>query len=169
MTQAPWFALRIPPQKEQAAHEILTSRGFTSFFAHEVREVARHRHRSKTRELKTFPLLHGYALAEHDGSPDWWHRILSLQVVKGVIGVGGRPLPIRRWAIDRLARRSGATRLLPSPKPISAGQMARLLDGPFAGHTGRVVECRGAKARLLLGLLGSEREAEVEIRSLEAA
>lgn len=165
-----WFALRIKPQAEARAHRRLSDLGFVSIFAHEIRELRRHRH-AKAKIKITVPLLSGYALAAHDGSEGWFRRITdatwlagSDRIVKGIIGCGGIPTPISQAAIDRLAAVSGVLRSL-DPPPLTIGQRVRIASGPLENLTGKVEAVRGAKVRMRLGLLGSDKPATVD-RSL---
>lgn len=170
-TDAPlWFALRIKPQAEARAHHRLSDLGFTSFFAHEVREIRRHRHNSKIKTTITVPLLSGYALAAHDGRDDWWRRLTdatwlagSDRIVKAFIGCGGIPTPISQAAIDRLAAVSGVLRSL-DPPALTIGQRVRIASGPLENVVGKIEEVRGAKIRMRLGLF-NDRPATVD-RSL---
>lgn len=180
-----WYAFRTTPQKELAAHEALTKAGFTSLFAHEIREQKTRRHVKAAAKVipRTIPLLPGYALACHetDDPLDYWlYRLMRLTIYGGpmrgtipiarsVVGCNGRPTPIPQWAIDNLAARSGVVFQLPKSKPITAGSSARIKLGPLAGHTVKVEAIRGQQARVLLGILGSTREITVRVDAMEQA
>ena len=161
-----WYALRIKPQAEARADRRLSELGFTSFYAHEVRELRRHPH-AKAKITITLPLLRGYALAAHDGSADWFRRLTDAtwqsgadRIVKSIIGTDGIPSPIHQAAVDRLAAQSGKLRSLDPPK-LSIGQRVRIASGPMADLAGRVEAVRGAKVRMMLGMMGHEKPVTV--------
>jgi transcription antitermination factor NusG len=170
-----WYAFRLAPQKERRAHDLLTRTGFASIFPHEVMEVRRRRHKRYEIKQRIQPLLHSYAVVQHDGSPEFWHRAFDLcwpftdqRVLLYVVGTGGRPVAIPDDAIDRLSRMR-FYRPIRKPKPILVGDKVTISAGPFIGHTARVEEIRNTRAMVLLSLFGRSTEAKVTLDQLEAA
>lgn len=162
-----YYAFRVEPQKERAVHLALLARGFHSFFAHEVRETRRLRHRRHYSQDVIVPLLTGYALVMHDGSRDWWRRIFRVKAIISVVGVRGEPSPIPERALHHLASISGERYALPCKRQIAAGSHARVTAGPFQGFAGRVEGVAGPSAKVLLMMFGAEREIEIDTAKLE--
>lgn len=182
MSTGNWYAFRVTPQKEKAAHEALDRAGIRSLFVHERHEVRKTRHKRHDTTIIDRPLLTGYALAYCDDAKlDYWlQRVFSLtlyagpqrghvSIVRSVVGVNGKPYAIPSWAISHLMSLTGALPTQEKPKPITAGTSASLKVGPFAGHVVKVEAIRGQQARVLLGILGSTREITVRVDTMEAA
>lgn len=172
-----WYAARISPQKEARAHELLTASGFESMFAHETREVRRLRHRgSPEKTRRTVPLLPGYALVRHDGSPESWQVLARLEwpgtgqrVVHYWVGLDHQPWPIPEPSISALEAMSGRVRGLPGRPKIAVGGLARVTAGPLDGLAGKVQRVTDKRVMMLLGMFGAERVVEVRADVLEAA
>jgi transcription antitermination factor NusG len=182
MNTGNWFAFRVTPQKEKAAHEALERAGIRSLFAHERHEIRKTRHKRHDTTIVDRPLLTGYALAYCDDARlDYWlQRVFSLMmyagpqrghvsIVRSVVGINGQPYAIPPWAISHLMNLTGALRPVAKPKSVTVGQSASLKVGPFAGHTVKVEAIKGQQARVLLGILGSTREITVRVDTMEAA
>lgn len=155
-----FYAFRVPPQKERAADEILRKRGFASFYPFEVvtRRLSRHaRHQTVERAA---PIVHGMIWAEHDGSPDWWHRIHQIAIIGRPFGIAGRPRPFTTGEMDRMAQLSGRKIELERAKRLSKGAVVRVTSGIYAGRETVVTDFTEADkrglARLGITLIGKE-------------
>lgn len=159
-TAAPFYAFRVPPQREAAADEILRKRGFASFYPFEVitRRVNRHaRHQIVERKC---PIVHGMIWAEHDGSPDWWTRIHRIAIIGRPFGIGGRARPFTPAEMDRMAQLSGRKIELERAKRLTAGATVRVTSGIYAGRECLVTEFseadRRGLAKLGITMMGQE-------------
>ena len=122
-------------------------------------------------ERKFFP---GYVLvqiATHDenGIPridsESWHLIKETPKVMGFIGgTADRPLPIRDSEADVILQRVADGVEKPRPKVLfEAGQMVRVVDGPFNDFNGVVEEVNYDKNRLRVAVLIFGRSTPVEL------
>ena len=130
-------------------------------------------------ERKFFP---GYVLvqiATHDegGIPridsETWHLIKETPKVMGFIGgTADRPLPIADHEADQILQRGADGVEKPRPKVLfEAGQMVRVIDGPFNDFNGVVEEVNYEKSRLRVAVLifGRSTPVELEFGQVEKA
>lgn len=143
-------------------------------------EVVEMRSGQKRRsERKFFP---GYVLvqiATHDegGIPridsESWHLIKETPKVMGFIGgTADRPLPIQDNEADRILQRVQEGVEKPRPKVLfEAGEMVRVIDGPFVDFNGVVEEINYEKSRLRVAVLifGRSTPVELEFGQVEKA
>ncbi len=130
-------------------------------------------------ERKFFP---GYVLvqiATHDegGIPridsECWHLIKETPKVMGFIGgTADRPLPIADHEAAAILDRVQEGVEKPRPKVLfEAGQMVRVVDGPFNDFNGVVEEINYEKSRLRVAVLifGRSTPVELEFAQVEKA
>lgn len=149
--------------------DIMARRGLTAHVPYEVKHYRRYGQKKRTE--RKYPVLTGYVLLPTIGEPPW-SRIFALDVVKSVVGFAGVPAPIPDKAIRGLfqlaAQNVPTTRSL--NKGFRAGDRAIVKCGPLADLVVKVEAVKGERARVLLGLLGSEdRAIDVPVSVLEAA
>jgi transcription antitermination factor NusG len=145
------YALRVPPQREFAVERILRDAGF------DVRVPVKHRvcrpHRNaKRRELRAFPQFSGYVFVCFCAfEVPAWGDLFRFDVVKGVIGYLGKPVPLPERAVRRILLGSQrvvpyvqATRRLRNTKrPPRAKHNAEIVSGPYQGREVRITELSG--------------------------
>ena len=143
-------------------------------------EVVEMRSGQKRRsERKFFP---GYVLVQiatrnEDGIPridsETWHLIKETPKVMGFIGgTADRPLPIADHEADAILQRVAEGVEKPRPKVLfEAGQMVRVVDGPFNDFNGVVEEVNYEKSRLRVAVLifGRSTPVELEFGQVEKA
>ena len=130
-------------------------------------------------ERKFFP---GYVLVQiathvEDGIPridnESWHLVKETPKVMGFIGgTAAQPLPIRDDEADAILARVQEGVEKPRPKVLfEAGQMVRVIDGPFNDFNGVVEEVNYEKSRLRVAVLifGRSTPVELEFGQVEKA
>lgn len=169
-----WYALRVSPQKEFAAQEILTRKGITTYCPSDRRwrKVSRY---VRAKELRDFPLVPGYIFAGFRPGTQLWFDLFSINIIIGCVGINGEPRRIPGEAMSRMIRiyRNGLTRPDEEhPMPaheFSVGQSVRVVNGPFEGMQVPVVSVSGANARVLMDMFNSTFEVEMPAYILEPA
>ncbi len=113
-------------------------------------------------ERKFYP---GYVLVQMDMSDDTWHLVKSTSRVLGFIGgTPDKPAPISDREAEAILRRveSGADK--PKPKTLfEAGEVVRVVDGPFADFNGVVEEVDYDKSRVKVAVLIFGRSTPVDL------
>ena len=103
--------------------------------------VVEHKDNSnKTREKKIFP---GYVLVKMIVTNESWYLVRNAQGVTGFVGQGSEPIPLTDEEIRRLGIEKIEIKL-----DINAGDMVKIISGPFKGFAGVVEEVNGDKQTL---------------------
>lgn len=171
-----WYILRVEPQKEFAAVEIIDKRGGLSFVPVEVKFPRQNRHRrratDKQAEPKRYPIFPGYVFAAFNGVIPM-RQLARLYVVKGVVGIDGHPYEVPTDIIETLKAQSGKTfrrRSTPNPhKSFDVGETVEITGGPFEGHVLPIIGVSGKMAEFFVQFLGKEQKVKVPLSFLEAA
>ena len=113
-------------------------------------------------ERKFFP---GYVLVEMDMNDESWHLVNSTPRVMGFIGgTSDRPAPISKREADRILNRLEENAEAPKPATLfEAGEVVRVIDGPFTDFNGVVEEVDYEKSRLKVSVLIFGRSTPVEL------
>jgi len=111
---------------------------------------------------KFFP---GYVIVQMHLNDDTWHMVRSVPKVLGFIGGSSdRPAPISEKEIDVILHRVEEGVEKPRPKVLfEAGEVIRVIDGPFADFNGVVEEVNYEKSRLRVAVLIFGRSTPVEL------
>ena len=94
-----------------------------------------------------------------------WHLVKGTTRVLGFIGgTADKPAPITEKEADAILQRVEAGVDKPRPKTLfEAGEMVRVIDGPFADFSGVVEEVNYEKSRLQVAVLIFGRSTPVEL------
>lgn len=113
-------------------------------------------------ERKFFP---GYVLVEMEMDDDTWHLVRDCPKVMGFIGgTADRPAPISDKEAEAILNRVEDSTEKPKPKTLfEAGEVVRVIDGPFADFNGVVEEVNYDKSRLQVAVLIFGRSTPVEL------
>jgi transcriptional antiterminator NusG len=113
-------------------------------------------------ERKFFP---GYVLVQMELTDETWHMVKDVPKVLGFIGgVSDRPAPIsEKEAMAILSRvEEGVNK--PRPKILfEAGEVVRIIDGPFKDFNGAIEEVNYEKSKLKISVLIFGRSTSVEL------
>jgi transcription antitermination factor NusG len=173
--QERWYILKVEPQKEFAAEQIIDKRGGMSFVPVEVKYPRLSRHskkRDKRAVPKRYPIFPGYVFAGFNGIIPM-HQLARLYVVKGVVGLEGRPYEVPSSIINSLRAQSGKSlprRSSPNPhKSFDVGETVEITGGPFEGWSLPIVGISGTMAEFIVQFMGKEQKVKVPLQMLEAA
>ena len=113
-------------------------------------------------DRKFFP---GYVLVEMEMTDETWHLVKDVPKVMGFIGgTADRPAPITEREADAILNRVQEGVDKPRPKVLfEAGEMVRVVDGPFNDFNGVVEEVNYDKSRLRVAVLIFGRSTPVEL------
>jgi transcriptional antiterminator NusG len=113
-------------------------------------------------ERKFFP---GYVLVNMELDDETWHLVKEVPKVLGFIGgTSDRPAPITDKEADAILHRIEEGVEKPKPKVLfEAGEVVRVIDGPFADFNGVVEEVNYEKSRLRVAVLIFGRSTPVEL------
>jgi transcription antitermination factor NusG len=147
---------------------LLKRAGFEVFLP--IKQVWRIKNRfTKEKQLVAVPLLADWMFVGWPVGEDRWHRLMSFDVVAGVMGTGGRPIRMSDARVQKLMVEYGNPRVSAkvnrriAGRRVGVGDVAQVLDGPFEGFEGQVLELSEQKASVLLNLFGRETPVEIMV------
>ncbi|SJM95374.1 transcription antitermination protein [Crenothrix polyspora] len=113
-------------------------------------------------ERKFFP---GYVLVQMELTDETWHLVKDVPKVLGFIGgTSDRPAPISEKEAMSILNRVEEGVNKPRPKTLfEAGEVIRVVDGPFKDFNGVVEEVNYEKNKLKISVLIFGRSASVEL------
>jgi transcriptional antiterminator RfaH len=155
-----WFCIKTKPRLESTAKRILVRDAGIEVFCPMLRfERARKTGRVKVTEAM-FP---GYLFGFFNYRASHRHVAASIGV-SHIVKFGGVPSMLHPDIIQSLREAVVSEETVEIPTSIQPGDEVKLLQGPFAGVRALVTRVMPAQARVkvLLELLGMEREVEVE-------
>lgn len=119
-------------------------------------------------ERKFFP---GYVLVQMEMTDETWHLVKDAPKVMGFIGgTSDRPAPITDKEAEAILYRMQEGAEKPRPKTLfEAGEMVRIIDGPFTDFNGTVEEVDYEKSRLRVevSIFGRSTPVELEFHQVE--
>ena len=119
-------------------------------------------------ERKFFP---GYVLVEMEMNDDTWHLVKGVPKVSGFIGgSGNEPTPITQKEVNEIVGRMQDSTEKPKPKySFVAGEMVRVIDGPFLDFNGTVedVNYEKNKMRVAVSIFGRSTPVELDFSQVE--
>ncbi len=113
-------------------------------------------------DRKFFP---GYVLVQMELTDETWHLVRNIPKVLGFIGGSSdRPAPISDKEAEAILSRVEEGVNKPKPKVLfEAGEVVRVIDGPFKDFNGVVEEVNYEKSRLSVSVLIFGRSTPVEL------
>ena len=130
-------------------------------------EVVEMRNGKKRRsERKFFP---GYVLVEMLMDDDTWHLVRDTTRVLGFIGgKKDEPAPISQKEVDSILNRIQEGTDKPRPKVLfEAGELVRIIDGPFNDFNGVVEEVDYDKSRMRVSVSILGRSTPVDLQFIQ--
>lgn len=130
-------------------------------------EVVEMRDGKKRRsERKFFP---GYVLVEMEMDDDTWHLVKDAPRVLGFIGgKKDEPAPISKKEVDSILNRIQEGTDKPKPKVLfEAGELVRIIDGPFNDFNGVVEEVDYDKSRMRVSVSIFGRSTPVDLQFVQ--
>jgi len=118
--------------------------------------------KKRTTDRKFFP---GYVLVQMEMNDDTWHMIKDMPRVLGFIGgTSDKPAPISEAEANSILQRVEEGVDKPTPKVMfEAGEVIRVIDGPFKDFSGVVEEVNYEKNRLRVSVLIFGRSTPVDL------
>jgi transcription antitermination factor NusG len=161
-----WYACYTRARHEKQVEQLLQQRGFESFLP----LIPRVRQWKDRKKLVEFPLFPSYVFGRFTLTE--LHGVLTTPGVSTIVRASGYPTPIPERDIEnvrRFAQAIAETGVEPEQRPyLEEGQWVRVLEGPFEGVEGIVIEQRGRK-RVLVGVeaIGQGLEIDIDARLLK--
>jgi len=124
----------------------------------------------RTSERKFFP---GYVLVNMEMDDETWHLVKNVPKVSGFIGGSGtKPTPITEKEAMAIVQQMKEGVEKPRPKfSFMAGELVRVVDGPFQDFNGTVedVNYEKNKLKVSVSIFGRQTPVELEFSQVEKA
>jgi len=162
-----WYACYTHARHEKQVESQLRQRGLESYLP----LIQQIRQWSDRKKVVQFPLFPSYVFGRFTLREV--HAVLTTPGVSTIVRASGYPTPIPDADLDNVKRFADAlaeSGIEPETRPfLTEGQWVKVLEGPFEGVEGVVVERRGRK-RVLVGLaaIGQGLEIDIDTRLLRA-
>lgn len=160
-----WYVASTHPKAEAFAAAELKNQDFETYLPlKDERKIVRHKAVSVTS-----PLFPSYLFVCFDRTAQRWRSINGTRGVQRLIcsGLGDNPRPLPIGAVEDLQARQAAGEFgarEDRKRPIIlAGQMLRILSGPFSDFEGICLLSKGQRVTVLISMLG--RSSPTELRS----
>ncbi len=161
-----WYVVQSKPRKELFAGLNLENQGIQVFLP-KIRKIVRHARRSRRVEAALFP---SYLFVALDLSWQRWRSVSGTFGVSHFVTDGNRPLPAPRGLVEELISIADPAGVVDLRRSLTRGHDVRLLDGPFAGQVGRLIDLDEAgRADVLMNILGAQRQISVAASMLAPA
>jgi len=109
------------------------------------------------------PLLPGYLFVRTDMNPyHYWDIIKTYGVVR-VIGIKGKPVPVKDDEIASLRILDGTDRTVSNQAYIKQGDRVMIMEGALKGLTGYYVKHKGKSDKVVVSIELLQRSLAVEI------
>jgi transcription termination/antitermination protein NusG len=165
-----WYVIRAYAGFEKKVVQALTERikqcglddRFGEILVPTENVVEMHQGQKRESERKYFP---GYVLIKMVMDDETWHLVRRAPKVLGFIGgTSDRPAPISDKEAEAILQRIEESVDKPKPKTLyEAGEVVRVISGPFADFNGVVEEVNYEKSRLRVAVLIFGRSTPVEL------
>ena len=157
-----WHAVWTRSRHEPQVCGELAAKGIEAFLP-TITQVSRWSDRTKS---IAWPLFPGYCFARFE--PDLLSRVSRCTGVVSVLSNAGRPIPIPAAEIEALQRIVASGVQFDRFPQLEPGDRVRVVSGPLAGVTGRLVR-RGTKDMLILAVELLNSGARVEVSAWDIA
>jgi transcription antitermination factor NusG len=155
-----WAATRLEANRERVAQFFLEQAGYEVY-------LPLVRWRTRRRRTRVTPLFPGYCFTRIELQ---WHAIRQCPGVIRVVRCGGdEPSHVPDEIIDEIRSREhrGAIDLRRERKRLKAGDRVQIIDGILAGRRGYYAGETPKHVKVLLQMLGSERQVRVSLDAVE--
>lgn len=181
-----WFAIRVAPQRELTLAGrpdadgkwipgVLEKRGYQVFCPTEVKFQKKIRKGRRFSVPKIYSMFTGYIFV---GGKFSWLELMAEDYIIAAVGFPDehgrrRPAPISEAEMAKLRNMSGA--LVPHKRSVNphrsfrSGELAEIIDGPFANQIVKIEGLHGRRAKIFLNLFGTQKEVDIDISQLHAA
>jgi transcriptional antiterminator NusG len=157
--QRQWYAVHARSRHEEVVLHGLRKKMVETFLP-KVQVMSRRKDR---RKRILVPLLPGYLFVHTDMNPyQYWDIIKTYGVVR-VIGIKGKPVPVKDEEIASLRILDGTDRTVRSEAYIKEGDRVMIMEGALKGLTGYYVKHKGKSDKVIVSIELLQRSLAVEI------
>jgi len=159
--QLQWYALYARSRHEDVVFRGLRRKSIEAFLP-KVEVMSRRKDR---RKRILVPLLPGYVFVHTDLDPcHYWDIIKTFGVVR-IIGVKGKPVPVKEEEIASLQVLDGTDRTVRNQAYMKSGDRIMIMEGPLKGLSGFYLRHKSKSDKVVVSIELLQRSLAVEIEN----
>jgi len=156
-----WYALHARSRHEDVVFRGLRRKSIEAFLP-KIQVMSRRKDRRKRIYV---PLLPGYVFVHTDLDPyHYWDIIKTYGVVR-MIGVKGKPVPVKEEEMASLQVLDGTDRTVRNQAYMKTGDRIMIMEGPLKGLTGFYLRHKGRSDKVVVSIELLQRSLAVEIEN----
>ena len=159
--QLQWYAVHARSRHEDVVFHGLERKTIEAFLPR--MEVMSRRKDRRKRIL--VPLLPGYLFVHTDMNPNQYWDIIKTYGVVRVIGIEGKPVPVKDEEVVSLRILDGTDRTVRNQAYIKQGDKVMIMEGALKGLTGYYMKHKGQSDKVVVSIELLQRSLTVEIEN----
>ena len=160
--QPKWYAIHSRSRHEDVVLNGLKKKLIEAFLP-KMQVMSRRKDRSKTILV---PLLPGYVFVHSDLNTDQYWDILKTYGVVRILGIQGKPVPVKEEEIASLKTLHGTDRTVRNQTYMKSGDRVMIMGGPLKGLTGFYIKHKGKADKVVISIELLQRSLAVEVEDL---
>jgi transcriptional antiterminator NusG len=156
-----WYAIHARSRHEDVVLQGLRKKLVEAFLP-KIQVMSRRRDRRKRIFV---PLLPGYVFVHTDLNPHQYWDIIKTYGVVRIIGVKGKPVPVKDEEIASLQILHGTDRTVRNQAYMKTGDSVMIVEGPLKGLTGFYLRHKGKSGKVVVSIDLLQRSLAVEIEN----
>lgn len=146
-----WYLVQCKPHSEKIALRNFENQRFAAFLP--LQKVTRRK--GLNFQTQTRPLFPGYMFVAQDPGAGQWQKIKNTRGVARLVRLGAEPTPVPVKIIEELFARCDSAGVVHQCESLTAGNDAKIIDGPLAGAIAKIIDIDPNKrVHLLLDFMG---------------
>ena len=160
--QLKWYAIHSRSRHEDVVCKGLQKKLIDAFLP-KMQVMSRRKDR---RKRILIPILPGYVFVHSDLNPDQHLDILKTYGVVRIIGIQGKPVPVKDEEIASLMTLHGTDRTVRNQAYMKKGDRVMIMEGPLKGLTGFYLRHKGKVDKVVISIELLQRSLSVEVEDL---
>lgn len=156
-----WYAVHARSRHEDVVFHGLERKTIEAFLPR-VEVMSRRKDR---RKRILVPLLPGYLFVHTDMNPNQYWDIIKTYGVVRVIGIEGKPVPVKDEEVVSLRILDGTDRTVRNQAYIKQGDKVMIMEGALKGLTGYYMKHKGQSDKVVVSIELLQRSLTVEIEN----
>jgi len=157
-----WYAIHSRSRHEDVVCKGLKKKLIDAFLP-KMQVMSRRKDR---RKRILVPILPGYVFVHSDLNPEEYLDILKTYGVVRIIGIQGKPVPVKDEEIASLKTLNGTDRTVRNQAYMNKGDRIRIMEGPLKGLTGFYLSHKDKVDRVIISIELLQRSLSVEVEDL---
>jgi len=160
--QLKWYAIHSRSRHEDVVLKGLKKKLIEAFLP-KMQVMSRRKDR---RKMIMVPILPGYVFVHSDLNLYQYWNILKTYGVVRILGIQGKPVPVKDEEIASLKTLDGTDRTVRNQAYMKKGDRVMIMEGPLQGLTGFYLKHKGKVDKVVVSIELLQRSLAVEVEDL---